>query len=88
MFLTLRKRRTKRMNKSQGFVIALITALVGGGSLFTYSSVVTTNISDIDQNIFNELNLDIDVEELRELCRSGEIPEKYQSACSVLELLP
>jgi len=76
------------MNDKQkyGIIIAIIGIFSGGG-LITYS-VTTTNIVDIDQNIFNELNLDIDVEELRGLCDSGDIPEKYQSACSVLELIP
>jgi len=75
------------MNDKQkyGIIIAII-GIFSGGSLITYS-VTTTNITDIDQNIFNKLNLDIDVEELKQLCK-GEIPDKYQSACGILELIP
>ncbi len=61
------------MKKStQAFLIAIITAVIGGGSLFTYNSVVTTNIQEGDttttiiegdsENIF-----EIDKEDIKEI---------------------
>ena len=66
-------------------VLTIIAGIAGGSYAFDFSTTTSTTISDDDTTI---TNLDIDVNVLKEICRSGSIPEKYQGACDVLELLP
>ena len=75
------------MDKKIGAIIAIIAAIVGGGSLFTYSSMVITTITgDTITDITTNLNIDID--DIKEICATVEIPKKYQAACDLLEGLP
>lgn len=69
------------MNQKATAAAAIIAAVVGGGSLFTYSVVNTTNIEG--DTIFNNL---IDEEEiavavLEKVCELDIIPDQYQEAC-------
>ena len=68
-------------------IMALLVAIAGGSYAFDFSQT-TTIISDDDvTNILTNLNLDLDVDDLKELCAGEAIPEKYQGACDALVLL-
>lgn len=76
------------MGKKQkvGICVATLLAVLGGSWAFDFSQ---TTISDIDTTINEgDLNIDIDIADLREICDSGLVPEKYQGACDLLDLLP
>jgi len=75
------------LDKKITAIIAIIGVLVGGGSLFTYSNTVTTNITG-DTITDITTNLSLDIEEIKEICRSEDIPKKYQNACDLIENLP
>jgi len=81
------------LNKKQGIgaSLAAIAIAIAGGSYaltFDFSSTTETNISG-DTNIGDTItNLDIDIGDLKEICASGIVPEKYMAACDVLELIP
>jgi len=75
------------MDKKIAAIITIIAALVGGGSLFTYSSVVTTTITG-DTITEITTNLNIPLEEIKEICLTEDIPKKYQAACDLIEGLP
>ena len=75
------------MDKKIAAIVAIIAAIVGGGSLFTYSSTVITNIQG-DTITDITTNLNIDLEEIKEICRTEDIPQKYQAACDLIEGLP
>jgi len=68
-------------------LIGLVAALIGGGSFITYSNVVTTNISG-DTITDITTNLNIDLEEIKKICLTEDIPKKYQAACELIEGLP
>ena len=75
------------MDKKIVGIIAIIAAIVGGGSLFTYSNTVITTITgDTITDITTNLNIDID--DIKEICKSEDIPKKYQAACDLIEGLP
>lgn len=68
--------------------VAAILAVLGGSWGFDFSQTTTT-ISDIDTTINEgDINVDISLDDLREICDSGIVPEKYQGACDLLDLLP
>jgi len=77
--------------KKQAGVLGAILVAIAGGSYaisFDFSSTTETNISG-DTNIGDVItNLDIDIDTLREICDSGIVPEEYQAACNVLDLIP
>jgi len=79
-----------RLNMDKKIILALIgiiAAVLGGGSFITYSNIVTTTITgDTITDITTNLNIDID--DIRELCKSPDVPKKYQAACELLEGLP
>ena len=75
------------MDKKITAIIAIIGVLVGGGSLFTYSNTVITSITgDTITDITTNLNIDID--DIKEICLTEDIPKKYQAACDLLAGLP
>jgi len=66
-------------------VLTIIAGIAGGSYAFDFSTTTTTTISDDDITI---TNLDISIDALKQICRDVEIPEQYQGACDILELLP
>jgi len=75
------------MDKKIAAIVTIIAAIVGGGSLFTYTNIVTTNITG-DTITDITTNLNIDLEAIKEICRSGDIPKKYLAACDLIQNLP
>ena len=74
-------------------VIATIGSILGVGEgtswTFDWSTTTITTISDDDVTTINEgdINVDIDLEDIREICASEIVPKKYQGACDLLEFI-
>jgi len=67
-------------------LIGVLAAVIGGGSFITYSNVVTTITGDTITDITTNLN--INLEEIKKICLTEDIPKKYQAACELIEGLP
>lgn len=67
-------------------LIGVLAAILGGGSFITYTNTVTNITGDTITDITTNLN--IDLAEIKEICRTEDIPTKYQAACDLLEGLP
>jgi len=67
-------------------IITLVAAVIGGGSFIAIDMSQTNITGDTITDITTNLN--IDLEEIKKICLTEDIPKKYQAACELIEGLP
>lgn len=82
------------MNKVTAAVAIIgAVAALGGGSFITYQNTITNISSDDDTTITNEgdININTEGDDFCELaliaCEEDIIPEQYEAACPVLDII-
>ena len=70
------------MNK-KAFAVAILSIIIGGSGTFIYID----NSTNIFNNNETNLNVDVDLEMLRELC-AGDVPDVYKPSCKLLVHFP
>jgi len=67
-------------------LISVLAAVVGTGSFIAIDMSETNITGDTITDITTNLN--IDLEQIKEICLTEDIPKQYQAACDLLEGLP
>lgn len=73
-------------SKQKVAIILAVIGLLGGGGAFIAIDMSTNIQTNTINTIANNLNIDID--DLRALCDSVDVPPEYQPACNLLKTFP